>query len=81
LVNSTKFIVIEDRTKFPKIVYEYRDTSLSVAFIVYGGFKHASSIMIPLLLRFLVPGMFSVFWDLFLFLSFFSAILFGDVIP
>jgi len=30
--------------------------------------------------RFLVPGVFGVFWDLWLFLSSFSAILFGDVI-
>ena len=84
-VNLMKFIVIQDRTKFCQITYQYWDFFL--AFIVYGAFKHKSSI--PPILTILVSGVFSIlgpftfllsFFSAFL-LSFFSSFLFVVVIP
>ena len=49
-----------------------------LTFMVHGAFKHTHSI--PLRLRFLACRVLWGLWDFFLFLSFFFAILLGDVI-
>jgi len=68
--------VIKDRTKFCVYVYQYQGYFLQIYCICI----FQTHILSCCGAKFLVSGVFGVFWELLLFFVFLSAILLGDVI-